>query len=74
MTLIIIIIIIEDSSNREKRAESMAERGMPNLMDVAHGLPTLVQIPSLQGVYYSSYTPSTHHPPSQPVLHPLTFN
>ena len=48
--------------------KTMVNTGLPDLLDVEYHVSTLVHIPILQNMQYSSYTRSAHHPPGQPIL------
>ena len=46
----------------------MANCSLPDLLDLENVITTLVNIPSLHRVNYSSYAPRTHRLPWQPIL------
>lgn len=47
----------------------MFKAGLPNLVDVEQGFPALVHVPSFQGMYNPSYSPSAHNFSRQPILY-----
>lgn len=53
---------------RWKWTKPMSKGGFPNFVDVEDGAPTLIHIPTFQSMNYSCHSPSTHHPPWQPIL------